>query len=125
MAIAAFGMSSVGSAAPVPRSENGVTYVSGGIGEGHRQSMQAMRKNYNLLMTFAQKGTGAYLSDVKVAIQDSTGKGLITAISEGPFFFANLPPGKYSVSAEYSGIKQVRTANTKGRKTVSLYLYWK
>lgn len=124
MAIAIVGASSAISAAPVSRTENGVTFVSGGIGEGPQQLMQAMRKGYNLRMTFAQKVTGDYLSDVKVVIRDSTGKELVTAISEGPFFFAKLPPGKYSVSTEYRGSAQVRPINMEGYKKVSLYLYW-
>ncbi len=124
IAIAVFGVSSVVWSAPVPRTENGVAYVSGGIGKGPQQSMQAMRNSYNLHVTFARKGTGDYLSDVKVVILDSIGKELVSAISEGPFFFAKLAPGKYSVSADYHGSKQVRPVDVEDNKTVSLYLYW-
>jgi len=123
-ALAMLGVSFVASAEPVPQTENGVSYVSGGIGKGPQQAMQAMRKNYNLFATFAQKGTGAYLSDVKMDIRDSTGKEVVTAISEGPFFFAKLPSGKYSVSATYLGSTQARPVDIEGGKKVSVYLYW-
>ncbi|KWA30259.1 hypothetical protein WL27_26195 [Burkholderia multivorans] len=86
--------------------------------------MQAVRKNYNLIMTFAQKGTGAYLSDVQVVIQDATGKEIMRAMSEGPFFFAKLPSGRYKVIADYLNSTQTLTANIHGHKSVDLYLYW-
>ena len=86
-----------------PTTENGITYVSGGIGEGQAQAMMGMRKDYNLQLTFAMKGTGEYLADVKVNIQDAKGKEILETVSSGPLFYAKLPQGRYKVTAEFNG----------------------
>jgi hypothetical protein len=69
-----------------PQSQNGITYVSCGIAEGGREKMQAMRKDYNLMLTFAMKKTGAYQADVSVNIVDAKGHQVPDAMSPGPFF---------------------------------------
>lgn len=51
--------------------QNGIRYVSGGVGMTQQEALKAMRKDYNLLLTFAVKKSGAYLADVQVRIQDA------------------------------------------------------
>ncbi|WP_052392090.1 flagellar hook assembly protein FlgD [Paraburkholderia bannensis] len=114
----------VATAKPTQHTENGVTYVSGGIGENDQQAMQAMRGDYNLHMTFAQKTSGAYLSDIKVNIKDAAGKDLVTAFSKGPFFFAKLPSGQYRVSVTYHDSAQTVPVDIEDRKEVDTHLYW-
>lgn len=73
-------------------------YISGGIGSDERDAMSANAKNYNLKIVFATKGK-AYLADIAVQIKDARGKAVLDAVSEGPWFFTNLSPGKYTVTA--------------------------
>jgi hypothetical protein len=45
------------------------SYVSGGIGEEGQLDMRVTRDLYNLRLTFAQVGTGAYVAGVTVTIE--------------------------------------------------------
>ena len=76
----------------LPERQNGIQFLSGGIGVEERNAMQAESKVYNLKLSFSLKD-GAYIADVKVAI-DSGKKPLVRTNSDGPLFYAKLPPGK-------------------------------
>ncbi len=95
----------------------GVSYISGGIGMGEREELEAMGQNYDLKLVFAVQ-QGNYLSDVKVMIKGSSGNSVLEAASDGPWFYAQLPAGTYHVSATTMGktITKV-TRVTAGRRT--------
>ena len=107
---------------PRPRMESPI--VSGGIGEGQAQAMKSMRKDYNLQLTFAMKGTGEYLADIKVNIQDAKDKKVLETVSPGPLFYAKLPQGKYKVTAEFHGKPLTQSTNVKRGSARDLYFYW-
>lgn len=85
-----------------PQTQGSVTFVSGGIGSSERAELKAMRSGYNLSLQFSQRN-GEFLSDVKVRITDSSDKVWLDVVSDGPQLFANLPPGSYSIAAEFGG----------------------
>ncbi len=41
-----------------PVTEGNISFIGGGIGAGQAQAMKNLRKDYNLLLTFAVKGSG-------------------------------------------------------------------
>lgn len=86
----------------VVREAGGLPYVSGGVGQESLQDLGARAREFNLKLVFATK-SGAYLSDVGVAIADAKGKKLLDATSEGPWFLTKLPRGNYRVVASYGG----------------------
>lgn len=110
-----------GLAQPQPKTQNGMTYLSAGVGLDERSEMKAVMHNYNLVMTFAEK-SGAYLADVKVSVRALNGKKGFSTVSDGPFFYAALPPGKYRVSAEYAGKAQTKVFKLGRAQAV---FYWK
>ncbi len=81
----------------------GVAYASGGVGEEERQDMQALRAQHNFwLMTAAARG-GVYLSDVEVRIlPQGADAPVLEHRMDGPWLFAQLPPGRYEVQAAWS-----------------------
>ena len=99
-------------------------HSSGGIGEEEQQRMQLSRTLYNLQLTFAETGTGAYLTGVDILIEPlHPGHALGPFKDCGPLFYVVLAPGGYRVSASYRGI--VRTVNVKIAKgTSAAALYW-
>ncbi len=107
-----------------PGSLNGINYVSGGIGESQQKSMQEIRKDYNLLLTFATKKTGEFEADVKVNIQSSTGKTIFEMDSVGPLFYVKLPPGKYRINAELNGKSLSQSASVAKTGSKQLAFYW-
>lgn len=106
---------------------NAVPYASGGIGEDEQQALQAEAANYNLRLSFAEKGSGAYLSDVKVTIRSAAGASdttILSAVSEGPWFFAKLPPGRYRITVEADGQPQTRTIALTPGQSMKQNFYW-
>ncbi|CAG2155298.1 carboxypeptidase-like regulatory domain-containing protein [Cupriavidus numazuensis] len=89
---------------------SGIEYVSGGIGDGQQDAMKVMRKDYNLRLTFARPGSGEYLADVKVIIENADNAKVLETTSRGPLLFAKLPPGAYRITAEFEGQRQVKKA---------------
>jgi hypothetical protein len=110
-------------AAPTQKQQNGITYVNGGVGEEEQAAMKAQRADYNLLLTFATKQSGAYRSDVQLDISDAKGANLVTAANTGPMFFAKLPPGTYRVSAAAEGKTFKRTVKV-GNAPKEIVLHW-
>ena len=93
---------------PSPRihSDRGVRYVSGGVGEGERAELDALSNQFNLRLLFAMQGSGEYLSEIRVNIVDAGGGTVLSAESKGPWFFAQLAPGDYTVEASAPGQAQ-------------------
>jgi hypothetical protein len=106
-----------------PQQQNGITYVNGGIGQEEQDTMKAQRADYNLLLTFASKQSGAYRSDVQLDITDAKGADLVSAANTGPMFFAKLPPGTYHISAAAEGKTFKRTVKV-GKAPKEIILHW-
>ena len=98
---------------------NGVQYISGGVGLNERTQMESMVKGYNLKLIF-DLDSGAYLAFVGVNLQSADGRIHVNATSQGPWFYAQLPAGKYRLTATHDGKKQVVdvTVGTHNLKTV-------
>jgi hypothetical protein len=107
-----------------PQTQGDVTYVSGGVGDEWQQSMEALRAQYNLHLLFAQQGSGAYFAYVPVKIADASGRTVLDATSQGPFLYARLKPGSYTVTALHLGQPITRTAEVPASGGVDLNFYW-
>jgi hypothetical protein len=111
-------------AAPAqPQQQNGVTYISGGVGQDEQNAMRALRADYNLLLTFATKQTGAYRSDVQLDIADAKGASVLSVANTGPMVFAKLPAGTYRISASAEG-KTFRRSVKIGNAPREMTLHW-
>lgn len=102
---------------------DGVTYASGGVSFEERQAMEAMAKDFNLKLVFAV-GSGAFLSGLTVVIQDEEGGTLIQTASNGPWFFAKLPEGQYTITVGDEAHKKV-DAVTVGGGLTTVTFHWK
>lgn len=105
------------------QSDNGIAYMSGGVGLDEREAMHSLATNYNLRLVFAAK-EGAYLSDVKVDIRDTAGRNILSAVSNGPWFFAKLPNGRYRIMVEAGGKNMTRSAVVGSQRQTALKFYW-
>lgn len=109
-------------AAPAPVERNGVTYITGGIGEDEVRAFREVAPKYNLRITLASKA-GHYLSDINVRI--TSGTRLVLAVrTEGPFLFARVPPGSYRIAARdrHETIKKEVVVPRQGG--VDVHFYW-
>ncbi|WP_051516598.1 hypothetical protein [Herbaspirillum sp. RV1423] len=104
-------------AAPVEVVSGQTTYISGGIGSDEAAEMKSMASRYVLEVVSVVKADPReqYTADYRILIKDATGKTVLDAVSEGPFFLANLPDGNYQVEATQDGVrKSQRTSVKKG-----------
>jgi hypothetical protein len=109
--------------------DQGIRYVSGGVGEDERTEIEALASQFNLRLMFAKQDSGEYLSDVQVSIREERGGTILDARSEGPLFFAQLPAGDYRVEATPSGMPdrmpQSKTVHVGSSGQTRLDFYWK
>ena len=98
-------------------------YLSGGIGTDERDALSAEAKKYNLKIVFATKGK-SYLADIAVKIKDESGKTMIDATSDGPWFFTNLSQGKYTVFATMKEEALSQKVEIKQGGKSTLYFFW-
>jgi len=66
-----------------------------------------------------------YLSEVKLQIQDSSKNSVLDIDTQGPYFLANLPQGKYLVSAEYNGEVKTQLVTISKNKHAKLVFWWR
>ncbi|MBK8752711.1 MAG: carboxypeptidase regulatory-like domain-containing protein [Candidatus Competibacteraceae bacterium] len=111
------------------RIDQGIRYITGGVGEGERAELNALSNQFNLRLMFAMQGSGEYLSAVRVNILDSHGGSVLSVESKGPWFLAQLPPGDYVVEAsatdQASQQPQRKTAHIEGSGQSRLDFYWR
>jgi hypothetical protein len=108
-------------AAPGPKvyKQNGINYVSGGIGEAGRKAMSAIAARYPIQLVFNLAGDPD-VAGVKVTVTDLKGDKIVEAVAEGPLFYLNPIGGRYTFDVEYKGYKETKTKDAVGRRYLVL-----
>lgn len=109
-------------AAP-PALADAVPWLSGGVGEEERSQLQARAAEFNLRLVFAQEGSGHYLSGVALALDDAAGVRVLSAVADGPLFFARLPAGRYRLTFAAGGTQRTRAFDIAPGTPLRLHLY--
>lgn len=115
---------------PMIHHDGGIRYVSGGVGESGRSELRAVSDQFNLHLMFATQGSGEYLSAVRVVIREAGQGTVLSAESTGPWFYAQLPPGDYSVEVTPTGRRgegqtQRKAVHLDGSGRSKMDFYWK
>src|SRR5437588_6877017 len=76
---------------------NGVNWVSGGVSLEERDAMREVAPDYNLQVVVAMRGSGEYRAEVPVSVEDQNGNAVLSVVTDGPWLFARVPPGRYRV----------------------------
>jgi hypothetical protein len=98
------------SAAMQPKTENGITYLCGGVGLDESAAMKQAARSYDLMSTFAAQD-GSYLADVNVDILDKSGATILHTTCGGPMMLVKLPhAGNYRLRAQVDGNAQTKIA---------------
>jgi len=106
----------------IAHAENGVSYVTGGIGDEERAAIQAQQQHYNLHVTNTDHN-GAYVGDTHVAIYDRHGNTLASQ-DVGPLFYAELPRGRYTIVASNDAGDEKRKIVTINHSAKNVNLVW-
>jgi hypothetical protein len=106
-------------------SEQGIRYLVGGIGSDERETIANLGTDYNVKLVFAER-SGDYVSDVRVVIDDLHGKRLAQVMTNGPWLYVKLPPGRYRVEATYAAtpIEIQKLEVSEGKRLVRT-LHWR
>ncbi len=110
---------------PTPMTENGISYMSGGVGDDELKQINSAAKDYDLKLTFATAKRGEFLADVNVEIQDLKGNKVLDATSDGPIFLADLPKGTYKIKAESGDKTLEKKVVISGKKQVNSTFTWR
>jgi len=106
-----------------PQQQNGVTYLSGGIGEDEARAIE-QAKGYNLHMMFSVGPGNKFIPDVNVTVQNGSGQSVLTLEGAGPLVYVQLPPGKYKVLATRNGEERRDTADVGNGAARNLVFHW-
>lgn len=123
--LAATAVAAAGAGAqPALQRADGIRFASGGIGAGERGELVLVLPDYNLKLVAAAQKSGAFLSDVGLAVLDARGAKVLETTLDGPWFVARFPPGRYTLELAYRGVTQKRvvTIPAQGRRVE--YVYW-
>lgn len=81
----------------------GQGYLSGGVSEEERETMNAQRERFSLWVVTALRQSGEYLSAVRLTVTDAEQKVAFDAALDGPWLLIDLPIGKYRIEARFEG----------------------
>jgi hypothetical protein len=106
-------------------SDEGTRYLVGGIGSDERETIENLGTDFNVKFVFAQT-SGDYVSDVRVVIDDVHGKRVAHVVTNGPWLYVKLPPGRYRVEATYAAtpIEIQKLQVSEGKRLVRT-LHWR
>lgn len=98
---------------PQARTQGSVDYVTGGVGKEEADALKQASGDYSLTLELASSGPtpeghtmGAYVANALVVIRDAQGHEVLNTRTDGPLLLARLPAGKYTVSAEWNGVRK-------------------
>jgi hypothetical protein len=108
---------------PQVMQQGGIAYTSGGISLEERDALKATAKNYNLIISNADRA-GKLTADTTIVITGKGNQKTLTVDDAGPLMYAKLPPGTYVVKAANGDQKAVRTVSITGQKQARIYFIW-
>ena len=112
---------------PALQTQGDVTYMTGGVGDQEAAAMKRAQTHYPLSLEFVQhaKPRDQFKADIKVTMTDKSGNVVLDTTTDGPFLLANLPNGKYTVSAaDESGKSVVKHVTIAAGKPEHVMLVW-
>lgn len=108
-----------------PRTENGVTWLCGGVGLDEANQMKQEARKHALMLTFAARD-GSYLADVNLSLADNRGQRLLQTMCTAPIMLLDPgKPGTYRITAETGGATITRSVTVSpGQHGKSVVLVW-
>ena len=117
------------SLAQIPETQysQGISYITGGVGEGETLAILAEVKQWPLHLEMSQieNGRGVWIFGANIKILNANKKAIFDAQAEGPYMLINLTPGDYAIEATYEGVTQKRALSIKADSSQKISLFWK
>ena len=117
------------SLAQIPETQysQGISYITGGVGEGETVAILAEAKQWPLLLEMSQieNGRGVWIFGATIKILNLSKQTIFNAQADGPYMLVNLVPGDYAIEATYEGVMQKKTLSVKADSSQKISLFWK
>lgn len=112
---------------PDTQYSQGISYITGGVGEGETVAILAEAKQWPLILEMSQieNGRGVWIFGATIKILNSSKQLIFNAQAEGPYMLVNLVPGDYAIEATYEGVLQKRALSIKADSSQKIALFWK
>jgi len=101
----------------------GIPYAVGGVGLESRDALRAKQGEYNLMVILSRED-GHYLGGAALAIRDQAGATVLKVNAKGPWVFAKLAPGTYTVEAKAGGTTRSSRVVIGKKKLERIDLKW-
>jgi hypothetical protein len=115
--------------AQIPETQRslGISYISGGVGEGESTAILAEAKQWPLLLELSQleNGRGVWIFGSQIKIVNSKSAVIFDAKAQGPYMLVNLEAGDYVILASYQGLEQKRAISIKAGQPQKVSIFWK
>lgn len=106
-----------------PQQQNGISYLSGGIGIDETQAIQ-QEKGYNLHMTFSAGPSNEYVPNIDVVIQTLKGQVVVSMKQIGPIAFVKLPADTYLIISSRDGHEKRQTIAVGSGAVQTVNVHW-
>ena len=117
------------SLAQIPETQHsqGISYITGGVGESETVAILADAKQWPLLIEMSQieNGRGVWIFGASIKIMSSKKKLIFDAQADGPYMLITLESGDYVIEATYQGVVQKRALSIKSDSPQKASLFWK
>lgn len=112
---------------PETKHSQGISYITGGVGEGETVAILSEAKQWPLLLEMSQieNSRGVWIFGATIKIMDSKKLTIFDAQADGPYMLINLMPGDYVIEAVYQGVTQKRALSIKSDSSQKISLFWK
>ncbi len=112
---------------PETQHSQGISYITGGVGEGETIAILSEAKQWPLLLEMSQieNGRGVWIFGATVKIISSNKQSIFDAQADGPYMLINLEPGDYVIEAAYQSVVQKRTLSIRPGSPQKIALFWK
>ena len=112
---------------PDTQYSQGISYISGGVGEEESQAILTESKQWPLLLELSQleNGRGVWIFGAKIKILNAMNQVIFDAQADGPYILINLTAGQYQIEASYQGSIQKKSVLIQGSGLQKLAIFWK
>lgn len=112
---------------PGTQYSQGISYISGGVGEEESQAILAEAKQWPILLELSQleNGRGVWIFGAKIKILNTKNQVIFDAQADGPYMLINLPTGDYLLEGTYQDVVQKRAIVVKTAMPQKVNVFWK
>lgn len=112
---------------PETQHSEGISYITGGVGEGEAVSLLAEAKQWPLLLELSQveHGKGVWIFGAKIKVVNIMKQVIFDAQADGPYMLINLESGDYAIEASYEGAIQRRSISIKRDAPQKVSIFWR